>query len=100
MKKERNVKRKLSVKKIAFVVAVCFVAVMSVNLIPRFSYYDNRISELKGSISEQEKLNAELSQEQNMYSSKEYIERIAREQLGLVRANEKVYIDSNNKESE
>lgn len=100
MKKERNMKRKLSVKKIASLVAVCIVAVMAVNLVPRFNYYNGQMKELEGKIEEQKKLNDELKQKQAMYSSKDYVEQIAREQLGLVRANEKVYIDSNNKESE
>lgn len=100
MKKERNTKRKLSIKRVGALVAVCFVAVVFVNLFPRLNYFNSQIKDLEVKIAEQKKLKEELSLQQNMYSSKEYVEKIAREELGLVRANEKVYIDSSTKESE
>lgn len=98
MIKKLNV-RKVSLKKIVAFVAVCFVAVMFVNQFSRINYYNGQIKELEGKIAEQEALNGELSARQDIYSSKEYVEQIARDTLGLVRANEKVYIDSNNIES-
>ena len=96
--KKRNL-RKVSFKKIISLVAICFVAVMFVNQFSRLNYYNGQIKELEGKISEQQEINDELSTRQNVYSSKEYVEKIARDTLGLVRANEKVYIDSNNTES-
>lgn len=98
MVKERNV-RKVSLKKIIALVAVCFVAVMFVNQFSRINYYNGQIKELEGKIAEQQEISSELSTRQDIYSSKEYVEKIARDTLGLVRANEKVYIDSNNTES-
>ena len=97
---QKNKTRKISVRKIVLLVVVCFVAVMFVNLFSRINYYNGQIKELEAQIAEQEKINEELSAQQNVYSSKEHVEKIARETLGLVRANEKVYIDSNNRESE
>ncbi len=96
--KKRTV-RKVSFKKIILLVAICFVAVMFVNQFSRLNYYNGQIKELEGKIAEQQEISDELSTRQNVYSSKEYVEKIARDTLGLVRANEKVYIDSNNTES-
>ncbi len=98
MIKTRNM-HKASLKKIVALVAVCFVAVMFVNQFRRINYYNGQIKELEGKIAEQEALSKELSARQDIYSSKEYVEQIARDTLGLVRANEKVYIDSNSVES-
>ena len=93
-------KSRLSLKKIIAIVAICFVAVMFVKQFGRISYYNGQIKDLESKIAEQQAINDELSTRQDVYSSKEYVEKIARDTLGLVRANEKVYIDSSNKESE
>ncbi len=98
MIRKRNM-RKISLKRIIVLVAVCFVAVMFVNQFNRLNYYNGQIKELEGKIAEQQEISDELSTRQDVYSSKEYVEKIARDTLGLVRANEKVYIDSNNTES-
>lgn len=97
---QRNNTRKISVRKVILLVAVCFVAVMFVNLFSRINYYNGQIKELEAQIAQQEQISDELSAQQDVYSSKEHVEKIARETLGLVRANEKVYIDSNTRESE
>ncbi len=97
---KKRTMRKVSFKKIILLVVVCFVAVMFVNQFTRLNYYNGQIKELEGKISEQQEINDELSARQNVYSSKEHVEKIARDTLGLVRANEKVYIDSNNTESD
>lgn len=39
------------------------------------------------------KLNEELTKENEMIQSDEYIEKIAREKLGMVKRNERVYVD-------
>ena len=92
-------KQKLSLKKIVAVVAVCFAVVMFANQFSRINYYNGQIKNLESQIEEQKKIKKELSNRQDVYSSKEYVEKIARDTLGLVRANEKVYIDSNNREN-
>ncbi len=86
-------------RKVIALVAVCFVAVMFVNQFNRINHYNGQIKELEVAIAEQEQVSSELAARQDIYSSKEYVEKIARDTLGLVRANEKVYIDSNNTES-
>ena len=99
MAKKRNV-QKLSLKKIIAVVVLCFVAVMFIKQFGRINYYNGQIKDLEGKISEQKEINEELTNRQDVYASKEYVEKIARDTLGLVRANEKVYIDSNNRDAQ
>ncbi len=88
-------KRKLSLKKLIVFVALCFAAVVFINQFSRISYYNAQIKELEGKIDEQKQRESELSDRRDVYTSKEYVEKIAREKLGLLRANEKVYIDYN-----
>ena len=90
----RNVPGKL-VARILVVVSVCFALVMFINQFSRIRNYNEQIKDLEGQIAEQEQINTELSDKFDVYSSKEYVEKIARDELGLMRANEKVYIDSN-----
>lgn len=91
---KRNVPAKL-VTRIIVTVSVCFALVLYINQFSRIRSFDKQIKELDGQISEQEKINTELSDKYDVYSSKEYVEKIARDELGLMRANEKIYIDSN-----
>lgn len=99
MARKHNLK-KLSLKKILVVVALCFVAVMFIKQFGRISYYNGQIKDLEVKISEQKEINKELTNRQDVYTSKEYVEKIARDTLGLVRANEKVYIDSNSRDAQ
>jgi len=91
---ERN-RRKISFKKILLLVVISFAVVTFVNQFSRIKYYNGQIKELEGQIEQQLEISSELSEKRDVYSSKEYVEKIARETLGLLRANEKVYIDSN-----
>ncbi len=50
---------------------------------------------IQAKIEEEEKLNEELKKQREMLSSDEYIEEIARKKLGMVRKNERVFIDVN-----
>ena len=59
----------------------------------------NRIEELQSRVSEAQQQAESLKTEVDNLNNPEYIERIAREQLGLVRPNERVFIDSNKSEN-
>ncbi len=59
----------------------------------QINQYRGRVGELEQEIKEeQQKLDA-LKEEQKRVTSDEYIEAIAREKLGLVDPNEKVFVD-------
>ena len=50
---------------------------------------------IENKISEEENLKKELEKEKEMLESEEYIERMARKKLGLVKPGEKIFIDIN-----
>lgn len=54
-----------------------------------------RESELDKEIKLQEKIHKELTEQSEYSESDEYIEKIARQQLGLVKPNEILFIDQN-----
>jgi len=54
------------------------------------------LSKLENRIEEEKKLNEELKKEKEMIQKDEYIEKIAREKLGMVKKNERVYVDVGN----
>lgn len=51
------------------------------------------LSKLEEKIKNEEKLNEELKKEKENIQTDEYIEKIAREKLGMVKKNERVYVD-------
>lgn len=51
------------------------------------------LDRMEDKIEYETELNAELSKENEMIQSDEYIEKIAREKLGMVKRNERVYVD-------
>lgn len=53
------------------------------------------LKNIQEKIKAEEKLNAELKKQKEMINSDEYIEKVAREKLGMVKKNEKVFIDMN-----
>ena len=54
---------------------------------------DNIAEEYKTKIAEAESENQRLEAELEKAGTDEYLERVAREELGLVKANERVFID-------
>jgi len=56
---------------------------------------DRKINEINEKIAKQEELHEELLKESEYHDSDEYIEKIARENLGMVKANEILFIDQN-----
>jgi cell division protein FtsB len=52
-------------------------------------------AELQNKITLQKKQKAELEKQMKNIDSDEYIEKVAREELGMVKKNERVYIDVN-----
>ncbi|KNY27312.1 FtsB family cell division protein [Pseudobacteroides cellulosolvens] len=52
-------------------------------------------NDLQNKISLQKKQKAELEKQMKNINSDEYIEKVAREKLGMVKKNERVYVDVN-----
>ena len=91
----RKGKKKIKLSKILFIgVAIYFVSVFCVQQFRineykvKEEYYSNVITELN-----QEK--AEYETLASQYNTAEYIEKVAREKLGLVKPYEKIFMDIN-----
>jgi len=51
------------------------------------------MSKIESKIEEETKVNEELKKEKEMINSDEYKEKVARDKLGMVKKNEKVFVD-------
>lgn len=60
-----------------------------------FDKYEDEIEKYTRLIEEEQLKNEQLTYTRTQISSKEYIEEIAREKLGLVMPNEIVFVDAN-----
>ena len=93
-------KRKLRLKNVLMIAFIVYAAITIVN--QQLTIYDLRKAE-QDEISKIEAIrndNDRLLEMINSATSIEYIEKMAREQLGLVKPGEKVYIDQSSKETE
>lgn len=70
------------------VVFTCVLSVKTVQLQEKQKQYDTRIQVLERQISEEEQYAAQLEEERIYVQTKQYVEKIAREKLGLVNADE------------
>ncbi len=91
-------KRKLLIP--IFIIAIIVWVIVLIKQQINISQYQKEIEELSSKIElAQEELNQNkqnLEEEINKPNSSEYIEKIAREKLGMYLQNERVYVDSNN----
>ena len=83
-------------KKLLAVVFI-FVAFTLIRQQGEINDYNEKIDNINTQITEQEGYSEELAQKDEMYSSEDYIEKVARDELGLVMADEKVFVDANSK---
>jgi cell division protein FtsB len=51
------------------------------------------LEKIENKIREEQRLNEELKREQEMIQSDEYKEKVARDKLGMVKKNERVFVD-------
>ena len=87
-------KKKFNGGKLVILVAVCFVSIILIKQQFEINTYNNRISELKSQIEVEEKRSKDIDKKDELYASDEYIEKVARDELGLVKPDEKVFVDS------
>ncbi len=83
-------------KKLILVVFV-IVAITFIRQQSEINDYNDKIDEINSQITYEEKHNKELQEKNELYSSDDYIEKVARDELGLVKADEKVFVDANSK---
>ncbi len=89
-------KRKKKIKVFLRLILVAFFLFAAFRFIvqqPLLNKYDKKISELNEQIAQEEKNKAHYEELKKLYETDEYQKQLARERLGLVEENEKVFID-------
>lgn len=90
--------KKKSKSKFGYVLLLVFAIYFSYVFAEQQSLLYAKNTELKDAeakIKEEQAANEELKKQEEMISSEEYIEKIAREKLGMVKPGEKVFVDVN-----
>lgn len=94
--------RKINLKKMVIAAAVAALAVYFIYVLiwqqVTISNKNSEIEELKMQVNSASEESERLKQEVESLNDPEYLERVARERLGLVRPNERVFVDSNKSE--
>lgn len=99
MRRNTKIKRskKVSPKTAAKVLGICAVCIyVACTLVKQqitLSKCDSAAEEYRAKISEAQMENKKLEDELKKAGTDEYLERVAREKLGLIKANERVFID-------
>ncbi len=97
--KKNSKKRKFKIKGILIMCFIMYAAYALINqqlMIHKLSkVQEQKMEQINNVISDNEKLKQMIKTS----NSDEYIERMAREQLGLVKPGEKVYIDTNTQDN-
>ncbi len=93
-------KRGLTFKRIAITVFVIYAAIILTNQQMTIAKLNKTKQEAVGRIQKVNQENEKLKDMINHAATPEYVERMAREQLGLVKIGERVYIDQSAVEQE
>lgn len=94
---------KTTSKRIVYAAVVTAVALYFVSTVVSqqisLSKQNKQIEELENKISEAQKESEDLKNQVDNLNNPEYIEKVARERLGLIRPNERIFVDSNKSEN-
>ena len=94
--KAREKKRKKNVKLFLRLILVAFILFSAFRFLvqqPLLADYNKKISELEKQIEAEEKNKTYYKELKALYETDDYQKQLARERLGLVEENEKVFID-------
>lgn len=80
-------------KKILIVIAIAYIASILVSQQKMLNSYNAEIKVYEARIKEEKETNESLNEIKENVNSPEYIEKVAREKLGMYLPNERVYID-------
>lgn len=98
MKNLENKKITSKINKLYFIIMVFIILTFSSYLVYKYDSlvkYNEKIKELEKEISIANQKNEELKSQTDYKNSNEYIEKVARDKLGMVKNNEIVFYDSN-----
>lgn len=99
-KQSRAVKRQQTKKlllRLALAAFLVFAAVRFCCQQPLLNQYSKQISDLEAQIAQEEKNAQQIEDLKALYESDEYKQRLARERLGLVEPDERVFVDVSGK---
>ena len=101
-RKETASVRKLNIKKMAIAAVVAVVAIYFIYVLIwqqiAINSKNEEIERLNQQVISASEESEKLKQEVENLNDPEYLEKVARERLGLVRPNERVFVDSNKSE--
>lgn len=98
MKVLKNNKKSFSFNKLYFLIMIFIILSFSSYLFYKYDSlvnYNNKIKELNIKIEKANKENEELKYQMDYKNSDEYIEKLARDKLGMVKNNEIIFYDEN-----
>ena len=87
-------KKKKLYKNLLIILVLAYAIFTLANQQKVLNQYNKNCKELASKIEEQQKYNGELVAEKENVDSKEFIEQMAREKLGMYYPNEKIYVDT------
>lgn len=93
MAKKKQGNRRITLPTVAVFALAAFLLVKGVMQQPKITANKEEIENLNTEIAQQQKKLDELDELKTMVDSDEYIEKVAREKLGLIKENEIVFID-------
>ncbi len=102
IKKEKNKEKKhgkMKMTSIVIIAASCFMLIKGASLQPQIIKNQDKIAELRERKNYEQKRGEEIDKMKQNSDSDEYIERIAREKLGMIRKDEILFVDINGEES-
>lgn len=97
MKKDINRKKRPFDKTIVLFFMVLFFIAVTIGIASQlkiYGQYKQEAEEILVQIQEEQEKNAEYIREKEYYNSDAYIEKVARQQLGLVMPNEVLYVNN------
>ncbi len=98
MKNLENKKITSKINKLYFIIMIFIILTFSSYLVYKYDSlikYNEKIKELEKEISIANQKNEELKSQTDYKNSNEYIEKVARDKLGMVKNNEIVFYDNN-----
>lgn len=93
MTKEKGKKRRIRFSAIAVFLVIAFLLIKGAMKQPEIIQNQERIEALQGQVEMHEEKLDDLNELSKKVDTDEYIEKVAREQLGLVKENEIIFID-------
>ena len=90
-----NKRKKLIIGFIFIIGLIVYLLIIVINQQQLLAARQNELKIMEQKVAQQIRINEELKESLNILGSDEYIEKVAREKLGMLKADEKVFVDIN-----